>query len=226
MRPICAVLLVVAACGDDGGAVTPDAALDAPAAPGDTLPSGCDYVEARDATNDNVAPATGTAELTGLGLGGGRTVICGAFEHTHFDGDITVDIDAYRVTFDGDVLVRIAGAGAEAIELVGVDIYGGAAFDQRLGAVTFYGGHGVTALRVPAGTYELLPFALASQALAATVPYRLSVERATPCAELTTGGYAEANDGAASTGNDVVAFPSGAPTRSPRRRLTYRRPPH
>lgn len=213
MRPIVPLLLLLAACGDDGGSATPDAGMpDAPAdAAIDTLPAGCDYAEQRDATNDNVSPATGTAEDTHLTLAQ-RAVVCGAFEHTHFDGDITVDIDAYRMTFDGDVLVRIAGAGSEAIELVGVDIYGGAAFDQRIGAVTFYGDHGVTALRVPAGTYELLPFALNSQATTATVAYKLSVERATPCAELTTGGYAESHDGAASTGNDVVAFPVGSPT--------------
>lgn len=210
MRPLLALLLALTACGDDGGAPAPDAAPDAPAdAPADGLPAGCDYAEQRDATNDTVA--TGTAEDTQLALGQ-RAVICGAFEHTHFDGDITVDVDAYRITFDGDVVVRIAGDGAEAIELVGVDIYGGPAFDQLVGAVTFYGDHGVTALHVPAGTYELLPFALASQAITATVPYQLSVERWTPCAELATGGYAEANDGAASTGNDVVAFPVGAPT--------------
>jgi hypothetical protein len=206
------VLLLLASCGDDGGTATPDGAVDAPdPPPADAPPTGCDYTEQRDGTNDDVSPATGTAEDTQLAVGA-RTVICGAFEHTHFDGDITVDIDAYRLTVSGEVTVRIAGAGAEAIELVGVDIYGGPAFDQRVGAVTFYGDHGVTSLTLPAGTYELLPFALASQAIAATVPYTLSIQRGAPCMQATSGGYPEAHDGAASAGNDVVAFPVGSPS--------------
>lgn len=213
MRPILTLLLALAACGDDGAAVAPDAGTpDAPVdVAADALPAGCDYLEQRDGTNDDVSPATGTAEDTHLSVGS-RAVICGAFEHTHFDGDITVDIDAYRITLSTDVIVRLSGAGAEAIELVGVDIYGGAAFDQRVGAVTFYGDHGVTALALPAGTYELLPFALNSQATTAPVPYQLSIEPGTPCAPLTTGGYAESHDGAANAGNDVVAFPSGSPS--------------
>src|ERR1043165_5724181 len=101
MRPLLALLLL-AACGDDGGTVTPDAAVSVDA-PVDALPAGCDYVEQRDGTNDTVAPATGSAEVTGLALGQ-RIVVCGAFEHTHFDGDITVDIDAYRMQLDGDMV--------------------------------------------------------------------------------------------------------------------------
>lgn len=215
---VLAVLLLLAACGDSGHeAPSVDAAeVDAPPAV-DAPAATCDYVEQHDATNDDVSPATGTAEDTGIVVDR-RRVICGAFDHTHFDGDITVDIDGYHLTMpaEGDVLVRISGAGAEAIELVGVDVYGGPAFDQHVGAVTFYGDHGVAELHLAAGTYEVLPFALAQAALTATVPYELEIAPdapATRCAPLTTGGYAEALDGPASAGNDVVAFPSGAPTK-------------
>jgi hypothetical protein len=208
--------LAVSACGDDGGStVRNDAAADSPGMIDAALPAGCDYVEQRDATNDDVSPATGTAEVTNL-IVATHTAICGNFEHTHFDGDITVDIDAYRIAVasDTDVLVRISGAGAEGIELVGVDIYGGPQLDQRVGGVTFYGDHGVTAVHLAPGTYELLPFALNSAAITATVPYKMSIDRdmpATRCTDLTTGGYAEANDGGTSTGNDMVSLPSGGP---------------
>jgi hypothetical protein len=137
-----------------------------------------------------------------------RTTICGTFDSTHFDGDITVDIDGYtvEVASDSDLLVRITGPGAEAIELVGVDIYGGAGLSTRVGANTFYGDHGATALHLSPGTYELVPFALNSASITNDVPYRVWVETdspATRCEELTTGGYSEG------TGeNDVIAFPS------------------
>ena len=102
--------------------------------------------------------------------------------------------------------MRITGAGAEAIELVGVDIYGGAGLSTRVGANTFYGDHGVTALHLSPGTYELVPFALNSAAITDNVPYRVSVEAdnpATRCVEVTTGGFSEGTDE-----NDVIAFPS------------------
>ena len=214
VRSLALVSLLFAGCGDDAPAHEADAAVDT-MPPIDAAPTGCDYTEQRDTTNDVIAPG-GTGEDTGIMLAT-RSVICGAFEHTHFDGDITVDVDTYTISLvsPADVLVRIRGAGAEAIELVGVDIYGGATFDQHVGAVTFYGDHGVTGVHLTVGTYQLIPFALASQAITATVPYQLEVAIDAPttrCAELTTGGYAEATDGANSTGNDVVQFPSGAPS--------------
>ena len=45
------------------------------------------------------------------------TVLCGKIDSSHFDGDITVDVDSYLVTLatDADVLVRMKGPGAEAI---------------------------------------------------------------------------------------------------------------
>lgn len=217
VRLVPAVLLL-AACGDnrspEGGG--PDAPAADASGGTDGLPAGCDYVEQRDATNDDVAPATGTPEDTGLELGA-RSVICGAFEHTHFDGDITIDIDSYTFTVTGDTgaLVRISGA-ATGIELVGVDIYTGPNLDMLVGAVTFYGDHGVTNVRLPAGTYALTAFALHLEAITATVPYQLEVVTDMPdirCPELAAGGYAEANDGGNNRGNDVITLPDGMPPR-------------
>lgn len=205
-------LPLVVACGDDGPSTSVDAAV-VDSSDVDAPPTGCDYVEQRDADNDDVPPATGTPEATNLTFSS-RTVICGTIDHTHFDGDITVDGDGYTlaVASDTDVLVRLKAAGAEAIELVGVDIYTGASLNQLVGTLTFYGDHGVTSVRLPAGTYEFLVFALHAEAIAASVPYELAIETDTPalrCPELTSGGYAEANDGSNNDGNDVVQIPSG-----------------
>ena len=212
-----AALLTLVACGGEHNQHTGvDALLPDIGEPIDSLPPGCDYAEQRDATNDDVPPSPGTPESTNL-MVGSKTTICGAFQHTHFDGDITVDVDGYtaNVGSDGDFLVRISGAGAEAIELVGVDVYGGAALDQLATSVTFYGDHGVGLVHLTAGTYEFLPFALNSAAITTTVDYKLelsSVALDTRCALIPSGGFTEAGDGGASTGNDMVAFPSGGPT--------------
>lgn len=215
-RALVLTILVLAACGDDGAPASPDAppARDAAVVDG-AVAIDCDYTEMRDDTNDDVAPATGTPEATNLTLAT-RAVVCGKFEHTHFDGDITVDVDSYTFAIANptDVLVRVHGAGAEQIALVGVDIYGGAQLNQLAGAATFYGSHGATSVRLSPGTYALTVFALSEAAIPATVPYRVEVSTdmpATRCPELTTGGYAEANDGAANTDNDVIRIPSGAP---------------
>lgn len=212
MKSFGLLVALLVACGGEHQHIFPDATTvdgSADAPPSD----GCDYTEQRDATNDDVSSMTditGTPEATGLTLGS-ATTICGTFDSTHFDGDITVDIDGFTVAVasDTDVLVRISGAGAEAIELVGVDIYGGASLSTRVGANTFYGDHGVTAVHLSPGTYELLPFALHSTAISANVPYRLSIETDTPatrCVAETTGGFTEgAGD------NDVFAFPSSSP---------------
>lgn len=177
----------------------------------------CDYTEQRDATNDDVAPATGTPEVTGITLGMER-IVCGTFDETHFDGDITVDVDTYlfEVSGETDVLVRIHGAGAETIELVGLDVYTGANFDQLVGNNTFYGDHGVAAMRLPAGTYELAAFALHAEAIPAAVPYQITITRDLPdqrCPPFTGGAvdYSEAADAPDNTSNDMVAIPDGAP---------------
>jgi hypothetical protein len=211
MRWIALPVLVVAACGGDDSPATPDAPVEIDAS---SIPAGCDYLEQQDATNDDVPPATGSPEMTGVTLGA-RNILCGTFDSTHFDGDITVDIDGFVVTVptDRDVLVRIHGTGAEAIELVGVDVYTGADLTTFVGSSTFYGDHGVASLHLAAGTYELVAISLNGTAIASPVAYRIELDTDTParCPEITTGGFAEASDGVMSTGNDMVRIPSGMP---------------
>lgn len=202
------LLLFAIACGDDGGAPTggrPDATP--PDAPLDT----CEYREMADATNDTTG--TGTPETTGVTFGG-RTVLCGVFEHTHFDGDITVDVDSYiiDVPTDSDVLIRLFGAGAEDLEYVGLDVYPMGS-TTPVGTLTFYGNHGVVSTRLAAGSYEILPFVLGAEAALESVPYRVEIVTDVPdtrCPEVATGGYTEGTDTGA-TANEVVALPPGQP---------------
>ena len=216
MRALALPLLLLAACGDDNPAQPVDAPSVAIDAPIDAVvPTGCDYVEQSDLTNDDVSSTTNLPEPTNLTFTT-KTVVCGTFEASHFDGDITVDVDGYTFTLaaDADVLVRLHGAGVGGPEFVGVDVYGGATFNQLVGTNTVIGTHAVTAIRLPAGTYELAAFALNSTAIPTSLPYRIEVVAdapATRCPELTTGGYAEANDGGANTGNDVIRLVSGTP---------------
>jgi hypothetical protein len=210
------LLVAVAACGDDGGnGKDPDARVtDMQVIDG--LPEGCDYAELSDATNDDVSMPPGTPEATGLTFRD-DTVICGQFDSTHFDGDITIDVDGYTFTVanETDALVRIRASGAAAIELVGIDIYTGANLTTSAGGVTFYGDHGVSSIHFMPGTYELAAFALHTEAIAAPVSYELEMVIDTPalrCPELLTGGYPETldNGGNGNNGNDMVTIPMGA----------------
>jgi hypothetical protein len=219
MRSALLAASLITACGPSSSSAPPDGhVVDAPRAddaPIDAPASDCDYTEQHDATNDDVSDPPGTPEPTGL-TAGARTVVCGACEHTHCVGDSTADSDGYglSVPSETDVLVRLRGAGAEAIEYAGVDVYGGATFGTLVGSATFYGDHGVVALHLPAGSYELAAFALSSAALTSTIAYELELTTdapATRCPEVASGGYAETHDGADSTDNDVVTIPDGAP---------------
>lgn len=207
-------LILLAACGDDGGGQSSDASVSDTGSTVDGLPAGCNYVEQQDATNDDVDG--GTPENTNLTFtASADTVLCGTLDSTHFDGDITADVDSYLVSLaaDADVLVRLNGPGAEAIEFVGVDIRAMNASGALVGTLTYYGDHGVTSVRLPAGTYDFEAFALSSAALTASVPYKLAIIADTPalrCPELTSGGIAEGTD-SGGTSNDVVTIPSGSP---------------
>lgn len=205
------LLLLLIGCGDNGAAGS-DAAIDARVdAPRDALPSGCDYVEQEDGTNDT--SEAGTAEVTDLRIDPPVT-LCGVFDSTHFDQDITVDADAFHVTVPngGPLLVRLE-SDASSIELAGVDVYSGATFSTLVATATWYGDHAVTAFELVPGTYEILVYALNSSAIASDIDYRVKFFQDDPnrCASLTSGGIAEANDGANNTGNDVYSVPSGSP---------------
>ncbi len=210
--------MLLVACGPKTLTPTPDGPDEAPDGPPVDSPpaAACDYTELRDTTNDDVPPASGTPEDTGVTFDQ-KLVVCGSFAADHFDGDITVDVDGYKFTLatTTDLLVRIHGAGAEAIELVGMDVYGGAAFDELVGTNTFYGDHGVAQMHLLPGTYELAAFALAAAAIEAPVDYRITITADAPdvrCPSVVSGtSYGEANDGAGNNGNDMVTIPSGAP---------------
>jgi hypothetical protein len=208
-------LFLLASCGDDGGGQTADARVVDTAPSPDGLPDGCNYVEQQDETNDDFG--SGTPETTNLTFTtSADTVLCGTLQSSHFDGDITVDVDSYLITLatDADVLVRMKGPGAEAIELVGIDIRAGSATGMLAGTLTYYGDHGVTSVHLPAGTYDVEVAAFNSAAITADVPYTVAIIADNPalrCPELTTGGYVEANDGGSNNGNDVVQLASGTP---------------
>jgi hypothetical protein len=215
--PCSALCLIVlaAACGDDGGAPRSDAAVVVDTSSPDGLPAGCNYVEQQDTTNDDFG--TGTPEATNLTFTtSADTVVCGTLDASHFDGDITVDVDSYLVTVatDADVLVRMKGPGAEAIELVGVDIRAGSVTGALTGTLTYYGDHGVSSVHLTAGTYDIEVAAFNSAAITTSVPYTIAIVADNPalrCPELTTGGYLEALDtsGNMNAGNDVVRLASG-----------------
>ncbi len=204
-------LIAVAACGDDDGSANVDSGLvdsrlmDAPA-------SDCDYTEQSDLSNDTSSTG-GVTETTGLTFSS-RTVVCGTVDHTHFDGDITIDGDSYTLTVaaETDVIIRMVAPGAASLELVGVDINGSGG--SLAGTLTYYGNHGVVSARLPAGTFELLMLSLGGESITSSVPYRIEVVADMPdtrCPEVTVGGFMEANDSGNNTGNDVYAYPSGNP---------------
>jgi hypothetical protein len=208
LRALACSLVLFAACGDDSGSTLDAGRPDTPGGNIDAAQSECDYTEQSDLTNDTTG--SGTAETSGVTFGTSPIVVCGTFEHTHFDGDITVDVDAFTFTVaaETDVLLRLVGAGATAIYYVGVDIYP-AGSSSPITSATFYGDHGVSSARLPAGTYELLPFALDVEAPIASVPYQIEITSDVPdtrCAAVTTGGYTES-----ANANDVVTIPMGSP---------------
>src|SRR5690606_26264695 len=98
--------------------------------------------------------------------------VCGTFDATHFDAaESLVDIDSYlfELTTAADVMVTIHGAGTEDIELAGVEIYSGANLDTFVASADIATSHGVAAVRLEPGTYQLLTFALDEAALPAPI---------------------------------------------------------
>jgi hypothetical protein len=217
------VAAAVAACGDDGGNAKVDGAVVVDTLLIDGLPPGCNYAERSDATNDDLSDPPGTPEATSLAFRD-DTVICGTFDSTHFDGDITVDVDSYTfsVPNETDALLRIRATGAEAFAeagIVGIDLYTGSNLDQVAGKVTFYGDHGVSSIHLPAGNYRMQAFVLYTEAIAAPISYELELVIDTPalrCPELTSGGYTEMRDtnGNDNNENNMYQFTTATPTLS------------
>jgi hypothetical protein len=194
------LVTAVAACGG-GHHASPDA----------YLPPPCDYVEASDATN------AATPETTNVSIGDLTRDLCGTVDHGHYDpASGVVDVDVYRVTVSptsADLVVQFFGgqgsAGLEDFSVLVFDtatpnhaLINGAHFDPA------NNDHGVFVSTLPAGTYDIVVAAHATADLPASVDYKVRIgveQRAQTCAIGTKPGYTEANDGADSHGNDVVA---------------------
>lgn len=200
------LVLVTAACGDDND-VRPDAAAIDAAPDAPPNPGGCDYTEQFDSANDDIFGG-GTPEATGKSFTS-TTVLCGSIDSTHYMADETlVDIDgfAFTVPAEGDVLITLAGAGLETVEAE-FEVYGGAGFTTFVTGGRFVGVHAAASMHLPAGDYAIEVIAFNNAAITAPLPYKVKIVTDAPaarCAELTTGGFAEAGDGGNNAGNDVV----------------------
>lgn len=203
-------LVLLVACGDDGGSAQPDAgSVDARVF---DAPSDCDYTEQNDLTNDTTE--MGTSETTGVTFSS-RAVICGTLNHTNFQ-DIYVDVDSFTLTVaaETDVVVRLLAPNAGSLEFVALDVYDSTSATSPRGILTYYGNHGVVSAHLAAGTFELLPYALHSEAPVSSLPYRIEVTADTPdtrCPVIMSGGYTEMGDGAQNNGNDVYDFTNTGP---------------
>jgi hypothetical protein len=202
-----AVVLALAACGSDRAPVT-----DAPQPidlPADVaLPPGCDAIELGDLLNDfNLS--NGAPEVTGLALGATPATICGRIDADHYDATgMVVDVDAYEVTVPSraQVLVTLAGTGADALANVAVQILD--TQNSPIESATLLGTHAAVATVLAAGTYRVVVVATNAAAIAAPIDYKLQIvpdDPAARCAAVTTAAaYTEANDGPQSNRNDVV----------------------
>lgn len=212
-RLLHSLLLVpaIAACGDDGGSGKPDAFVIVGDATPDTPPPppGCEYGELYDATNDDDGNGGGQPEQSGVTFGG-SAVFCGKLNTARYDATSDkLDADAYTFTLTGDTELYISmyGAGLEGLDEVSVQIYGGQSFGSFVTGGTFAGNHAAAITALPAGTYEIYVGAYNSGAPASDVGYKVKLtadDLAARCAAVTTGGFAEANDGANNTSNDMI----------------------
>jgi hypothetical protein len=182
-----ALVLLLVACGDNA--------------------SPCGYLEADDPGNASVA------EATGLTVGAGPTSVCGAVDSGHPSGG-TLDLDRFRVTSTGgDLLVEIAGgAGIELLRALTVRVFDTQPNPRLLAEGSLapaLADHGAFIADVPAGTYDLVVEADAPYELSAPVDYRVLISSSTAArcpARTGRADYAEAHDGASSTGNDVLSI--------------------
>jgi len=221
-RLLLSLLVVAAACGDDGGSM---GTSDAPAqidAPVDSpvLPGNCDYNEVADATNDDFSGnvANGAAEAIGAPFASGPRTICGHIDSTHFvAADELVDIDGFvfSIAADTDVRIDLTAIGAEALDDVSISVYTGANLSTAVGTTgRFVGNHAVLDLHLTqaSGMFEIMMFAFNGAAITTPIAYRATITVDTPairCAKATgAASYAEARDtqGNGHTANDMVVI--------------------
>ncbi|MBL0215018.1 MAG: hypothetical protein IPQ07_14170 [Myxococcales bacterium] len=224
--PFSTLLLVsaVTACGG-GSSDKPDAFVVVVDAPPDSPPPppGCEYGELRDDTNDDYETQTGSAEEVNVPYGG-TMVLCGTVHSNHF-ADGAIDNDSYAVTVPNgaDVYVTLTGAGLEAIEDVSLEVWTGQSFGDFVSSGGFAVNHSATSIHLDAGSYEFSMRAYAAAAITTPVSYKIRIVPDMPltrCGHLTTGGFAEAGDGGANLGNDMVAVDDNAATGTPTRTFT------
>lgn len=221
---VAATLAPLVACGgggnSDGTDVTvPDAkpTPDAPVTPDATvLPPGCDYAEQNDSGN-----STGnTPEATQLNVTG-KTVLCGKLNNGHFQAptppatDGVIDLDFYTLDLaaDSDVFVSLTGtgldtpaAGSEVDYLIGQPDPMTMRLRFDLGGA-LYGDHVAGATHLAAGTYYVVVGNFGTADAASSFDYKATIKvEPTPVCPAGAGNptFAEAADGASSTGNDVI----------------------
>lgn len=172
----------------------------------DPLP--CDFTEAADGTN------AATAEATSVAVGLGTKTLCGKVDGGHFTAP-SVDVDTFRVTVaaDASFILQLrgdaGGAGLAALSELSVVVRDTTAHPAIVAAVAFdatLADHAAALGELPAGDYDVTVSARAAADVAAALAYevRFVEDKPTRCAQITTAAtYAEALDGADSSGNDV-----------------------
>ncbi|CAN5921841.1 hypothetical protein BH11MYX3_BH11MYX3_19340 [soil metagenome] len=221
IRLLTSVLLVAAACGDDGNKGTVDAPSEpvidaAPDAP--VTPVNCDYTEQADATNDDFSGnvANGVPEATGKTFTSTTTTICGKLDSGHFiAADQLVDIDGFVFAASGEVDVRIdlTLTGTKSVDYLSLNVYTGPNLSDDVGTTAkFEGDHAVLDVHLSpvAGMFEILVFAGNPTATTAPISYvaKISIDQpATRCPKSAAAAtYTEQRDttGNGHRGNDMV----------------------
>jgi hypothetical protein len=202
--------LSLVACGDDAPA-NPDAPEMIDAAPdAPNVPTGCDYAELLDATNDDLTSAAGAPETTGKSLAGSIR-LCGQIDTTHYSAtDGLVDVDGFAVMVPaGPVRVTVSGPGLEAMRDVTLEISTGNGFVDLFGREELLGTHVFYMDSMDAGLYQFAVIAGNATAPTAPIAYKIVItadDPATRCPKVTTAAdFTEAGDGALSRGNDVYS---------------------
>ena len=191
-------VLFLAACGGDD-----------PAEP----PEGCDFLERDDAGNDVFAMTPGTAEATGVALEA-EHVFCGRVDPGHFrpaaQGPGIVDVDTFTldVAADTSAVISLTGTGLETLALAQMIIADEAGTALAFASYDPAIEHGIELVAALApGSYRIALGALNPADPEGTLDYRAKIatyDLAGRCADPATPAFVEANDGAASTGNDMI----------------------
>ena len=219
-RVLGVVLVLCAACGDDGSPAQPDAPV-TPPIDGDIdappMMVGCSYTEQNDTGND--AFATSQREIVAASPTS-EIVICGQIDIGHLAKG-TLDIDSFQVTFPTETPVIVRLEGLEGLD-ASFTVYGGKAFDIQYEGARVHGDHAVRAASLPAGALELSAIVDADAAPSAPIPYKLRITPDNPgtrCPRITTAAaFTEQRDMMNQNDrNDVILVNTGT---SPQESLT------